>query len=148
MAISLAEARSRFQVRFVGLDETVAHIRALGDAPTAVRQLAKALFTRGSKILQVSQRLVPVDTGALRGSGHVTFPEVDGKSASVKIVYGGAAAPYAYEVHENLQAYHRVGQAKYLETAALAERGGTLKDLATAIREFTAAKRAGRRLAA
>lgn len=34
--------------------------------------MAKALFFTGSKLLRASKKLVPVDTGFLRDSGHVT----------------------------------------------------------------------------
>lgn len=144
---TFAETRGAFSVRFVGLAETAERFRALADSPDAIRQLAGALYRRSSAILAVSQRLVPVDTGALRGTGHVTAPKVDSKSATVEVVYGGPAAPYARIVHEDLNAHHTVGQAKYLETAATAEREGTLKALHDAVKAYLASKKS-RRLAA
>lgn len=58
---------------------------------------------------------VPVDIGALRASGHVLPPEISGDKISVTLGFGGPAAPYALKVHEDLQARHKVGGAKYLE---------------------------------
>lgn len=63
----------------------------------------------------------PVDTGALRGSGRVSGPDIEtsaGGSAdvTVKLEFGNASVDYAFEVHENLEAFHKVGQAKYLES--------------------------------
>jgi len=62
------------------------------------------------------KRRTPVDTGNLRATIHVEgpFTENDG-SVSTAIVAGGPAADYAIHVHEDLDAYHRVGQAKFIE---------------------------------
>lgn len=136
-----------FAIRFERLKETTDRYRALADASDVVRELSQALMRRGFAILAVSQRLVPVDTGALRASGHVVLESITDRSVSVAVVYGGAAAPYALIVHENLQAHHPVGQAKYLEVAATAERQGTLAELAQAVRDFIAAKRSARKAA-
>ena len=64
-----------------------------------------------------SMRRTPVDTTALRGSHHTTLPEIKlGGSISVQIEVGGSAAGYAVIVHEDLDAFHKVGQAKFLES--------------------------------
>lgn len=62
------------------------------------------------------KRRTPVDTGALRSTIHVEGPTTEvGGSISCTIVAGGPAADYAIHVHENLEAYHPVGQAKFIE---------------------------------
>lgn len=143
-----AEQSARFQVRFVGLAETVERWREIANAPEATKILASALYKRALAILAVSRRFVPVDTGALRGSGHVRAPLIDGDSVSVEIAYGGAAAPYAFIVHEDLHKRHNPPtQAKYLETPWLAEKQGTLKALHDAVKEVIARRRAARRAA-
>lgn len=76
---------------------------------------ARALYSEANKIFIDSQAQVPIDTGALRASGIVTKPYVVGTTATVQISYGGAAAPYAVIVHEDLEANHPVGKAKFLE---------------------------------
>lgn len=92
----------------------------------AIPALGAELYREGSNILSASQPLVPVDTGALRGSGYVTEPQRDGNRVSVRVGYGGVASMinpktgvragnYAIFVHENLEAHHNVGMAKYLE---------------------------------
>lgn len=65
-----------------------------------------------------AKRRTPVDTGNLRASIHVDDAKgtKDPGVVSVAIVAGGPAAPYALTVHEDLEAFHRVGQAKYLES--------------------------------
>jgi hypothetical protein len=81
-----------------------------------VRAAAGALYREGERIMTRSkQEFVPVDTGALRASGRTQPPEVTSTSITVVLSFGGASAPYALVVHENLQAHHAVGQAKYLE---------------------------------
>lgn len=73
-------------------------------------------------VMTTSKQLVPVDTGVLRSSGTVTQPRRTEEGVTIEIGYGGAAAPYATFVHEDLDAQHTIGQAKYLEeplTAAI-----------------------------
>lgn len=81
--------------------------------PTRVEQ---ALRAEAEIEMTESKRRVPVDTGVLRASGHVTPPEYSGRTISVGLVFGGGAETYAIIVHEDLDAFHKVGQAKYLES--------------------------------
>ncbi len=62
-----------------------------------------------------AKRLTPVDTGNLRGSIHVEGPHRRGRRIVTAIVAGGPAAPYAVAVHEDLEAQHPTGQAKFIE---------------------------------
>jgi len=55
----------------------------------------------------------PVDHGDLRGSYRVLGPFFEGDIVYATVVCGGPEAPYAYYVHENLEAFHKVGQAKF-----------------------------------
>lgn len=93
-------------------------IKRLGaKAPKAA---ASALFTVANRIMNDSkEHFVPVRTGALKNSGHVSLPEFGFRSVSVELGYGGAAAGYALAVHENLTAKHRIGSAKFLEKPML-----------------------------
>lgn len=71
------------------------------------------------------RRRTPVATGALKGTIHVVPPERTGFAGRVieaYVVAGGVAAPYALIVHEDLEAFHPVGQAKYLESVILESR--------------------------
>ena len=81
----------------------------------APKALARALFQEAEQIMSVSKRLVPVDTGALRASGHVQLPVIRGKKVKVVLGYGGAAAPYAVFVHEKQARHNPPTQWKYLE---------------------------------
>lgn len=84
------------------------------ETPLAVSQ---AVWEEANLIFAKSQRLVPVDTGVLRGSGGVSSPQpMAGGGTYVDIFYGGPAAPYALYVHEIIENYHKAPtQAKYLE---------------------------------
>lgn len=89
------------------------------------KKAGRALRSVGELWMTESKRRVPVMTGALRASGHVTGPMPKGKSIEVILAYGGVAAPYAVIVHENPKAKHKVGQWKYLESVVV-ENGPTL----------------------
>jgi len=78
-----------------------------------------ALFQEAQIEMTESKKRVPVDTGTLRASGHVLKPETKWGRTSVDLVYGGAAEKYAVIVHEDLEANHKVGQAKFLESVLM-----------------------------
>jgi hypothetical protein len=79
-------------------------------------ELGAFLYKEAKKIMGESKKhYVPVDLGNLKNSGHVSPPENDGAGIVVIVGFGGPAASYALEVHEDLQTHHEVGRAKYLE---------------------------------
>lgn len=59
-----------------------------------------ALTEEAEAIMSASKELVPVDSGALIGSGVVGDPEVGIYQVEVEMGYGGAAASYAIVQHE------------------------------------------------
>lgn len=68
------------------------------------------LINLGKTILGRATELCPIETGFLRSSGTLyVFKDY------IKILY---RCPYAVYVHENINATHPFGQAKFLETAA------------------------------
>jgi hypothetical protein len=83
---------------------------------TQPTKIAAALHEEAEELMTEAKRRTPVDTSALRSSGHVQIPQVDQDSVSVTLAFGGPAAPYAVYVHEDLTANHPVGQAKFLES--------------------------------
>lgn len=93
----------------------LSNLIAMFDNAASILQtaVAPALYTKANKIMTEAKKLTPVDTGALRSSGHVEPPVISGQSVEVAL---GFNTPYALYVHENLAAHHPVGQAKYLET--------------------------------
>lgn len=106
---------------FDALDRT---LKGMGSA--GLQALAAALYVRGEAIMADSkEHFVPVDTGALKGSGYVNQPVVSANEAAVELGYGGPGIDYAVVVHENPAAHHPHGQWKYLEAPLMA----ALKDL-------------------
>lgn len=73
------------------------------------------------EVTEVKKR-TPVDKGPLRSSIHQEGPFREGRRVYTKIVAGGPAAPYAIYVHEDLEAFHKVGQAKYIESVIMESR--------------------------
>lgn len=78
--------------------------------------VAQALTEEAEIEMKEAKRRTPVDTGTLRASGRVGKPEFTGTNVSVPMTFGGAASAYALIVHEDLDAWHPVGQAKFLES--------------------------------
>ena len=78
-----------------------------------------ALYNEGLIEMAESMERTPVDTGALKGSHITEHPEYKGQDVSVTIKVGGPAAPYAVVGHEDLEAFHTTGQAKFLESTIM-----------------------------
>lgn len=90
------------------------------------KALAVGMYAAANVVLNdAKDDKVPVDFGTLKGSGYVTLPDPNDRIPIIEIGFGGAAKDYAENVHEDLEAFHEVGQAKYLE-AAMAENFGRL----------------------
>lgn len=120
-------------VTITGLDRFLARLAA---APMVAEiATAGALYRVANRIFAESQREVPVDTGTLRASGHVTLPEQRGAELAVTIGYGGAAQAYAFIVHERLDAFHAPPtKAKYLEDPVNRERDRFREDMGAELR--------------
>jgi allophanate hydrolase subunit 2 len=78
--------------------------------------VGRALRAEAEIEMTEAKRRTPVDTGALRDSGTVEGPDSDGV---VRMYFGGPSAPYAVVVHEDLEAFHDDGQAKFLESVLM-----------------------------
>lgn len=82
------------------------------------RKVKESILQCLDLIFDESQRLVPVDTQALMLSG-TKVVEGQGFTTVGWIEYGGADAPYAWIVHEDLLATHEPPtQARYLSDAS------------------------------
>lgn len=80
-------------------------------------EFARALYQEAVIEEKECKRRTPVDTGALRASVQAVGPERDGTTIRAWISAGteGPAADYALIVHEDLEAFHKVGEAKFIE---------------------------------
>lgn len=108
---------------------------------------AQALYEEGEKSMTAAKRITPWLTGTLRASGYVKPPERTSgsmfgivKTIVVTLGFGGASAPYAVYVHENLRAKHKAPtQAKFLEATMLQRRTGLTARLGRRIQELVRA---------
>lgn len=103
-----------------GLDTVLRNIAQYAKKRAAERQ--KALTKIGLKVLGDAIKLTPVDTSNLRNSGDMRI--VVGK------VFVFFTADYAFYVHEDMEAKHEVGEAKYLTKAVTKNRDFIVKELA------------------
>jgi hypothetical protein len=78
-------------------------------------EFARALYQEAQIELTEIKKRTPVDTGALRASERLEGPNRNGRQISVTVLAGGPSAPYAFFVHEDLEAYHKQGEARYIE---------------------------------
>lgn len=112
------------------------------------KALAAALYVEGQQIITAAKELTPVDEGTLRSSGFGGLPKETGNGGyRVEIGFGGPAGSgnhegdtnsedvgYAVYVHEDLNAHHVVGQAKYLEVPINRAASGMARRIASRIR--------------
>lgn len=103
----------RISLDIAGLDTLNAKLAAIFAQVGAAAE--HALRAEGEIEMTEAKLRTPVLTGALRASGHVEGP----RDGAVRLVFGGPAAPYALYVHENMEALHKTGQAKFLESVIL-----------------------------
>lgn len=97
-------------IKIEGLDEAIASINE--EIGKINGRTTGGLLAGGLIIQRRSQELVPVKYGFLKASAYTRKTPED-----PKVVEVGYSAAYALYVHENLEAHHTVGQAKFLEVA-------------------------------
>ncbi|HEX6880941.1 MAG TPA: HK97 gp10 family phage protein [Terriglobales bacterium] len=101
-------------VRIVGAREAADELTKL--AKKSPRAMERAFYKYGNEEMKEAKRLTPKDEGTLRDSGIVDEPRWEGSNLVMELGFGGAAEEYAAIVHEDLEAFHAEGQAKFLET--------------------------------
>lgn len=79
-------------------------------------ELERALYEEAHVELKEVIIRTPLQYGPLRASEHVEGPFWEGDTAYATIVAGGPAAPYALYVHENEEAFHKIGQDHYISS--------------------------------
>lgn len=99
--------------------------RVLSNLDKEARKIEKltmaGLMEAGLRVQAVAQQRTPVDTGNLKNSAYTR------KQGELGVTVGFSAA-YAIFVHEDVEARHTTGQAKFLESA--------LRDNREAIRQI------------
>lgn len=101
---------------------------------TVPKEVRQFLRKEGEITKADSMKNTPIEYGALRGSHEVIGPESDGRDIEVQVTVGGPSADYAVYVHENLEAHHPVGEAKFLEDAVARRQNGLLQRLADTLK--------------
>src|SRR5689334_11311522 len=102
-----------FKIRFTGVEAMQERLR---QAAVDLRAKSRAAVeAEAERILAEAKNRVPVDTGELRDSGRVEMDDDrPGEPIRARIVFD---AEHAGIVHEDLEADHLTGQAKFLESA-------------------------------
>lgn len=99
--------------KFVGADKALAQLKKL--QVFSPNEFARALSQEAQIEVKACKQVTPVKTGALRASIHLEGPEREGRTIRAWIVAGGPTVDYALIVHEDLDAFHGNGEAKYIE---------------------------------
>ena len=97
-------------------------------------------YVEAEIVMTESKRRTPVKDGHLRRSGHVAPPKQTADGVAIDLTYGDEAVDYAIHVHEDLEALHKVGEAKFLE-GPLREATGRIRDNVVAAMRGALAKR-------
>lgn len=114
-----------------GLDKVVAGIKRLDRA--AAKGFEIGLVRAGLYVQRESQKIVPVDTGALRNSAY-TRKKGSGKKTEVSVGY---TQSYAIYVHERTELRHRAPtRAKYLSSVLVDHRGVIMRIISKTIEEM------------
>lgn len=99
--------------RVTGAREAAGTLMAL--ARKSPRAMERALYKYGNTEMTEAKRLTPVEFGDLRDSGAASQPEWQGEKLSMELSFGDSSIDYALAVHEDLEAHHDNGEAKFLE---------------------------------
>ena len=98
-------------VQMKGVKKVIRNLRRVH--PGTGQKVARGIKRAGLFVQRESQKVVPVDTAALKNSAFTR--NIGGEGFDVDVIVGYTQG-YAVYVHENLDAQHKEGkQAKYLE---------------------------------
>jgi hypothetical protein len=100
-------------------------------------QLAAAIHATdvfAEHVIGDAQEITPVKFGTLQASGTTQPIKVEGESVTKEL---GFNTDYAAAVHENLEAHHDVGQAKFLTTSLQQNAGKLGPFIANAVKGAT-----------
>lgn len=120
------------QIHITGLTEVEANINRL--IRNNWTDAKKGLLKEANIILNQSIRQTPCEFGDLRRSGTVEETKDTKREYEVTI---GFNESYAAAVHENLNAHHDIGNAKYLEDPLMARVDDIPKNIAKRIKRGT-----------
>lgn len=117
------------QIHITGLEQVEANINRL--VRNNWNDAKKGLLEEANIVLNQSIRQTPREFGDLRRSGTVEETKDTKHEYEVTI---GFNESYAAAIHENLNAHHDIGKAKYLEDPLMARVDDITKNIAKRIR--------------
>jgi hypothetical protein len=97
-----------------GADRLLRNLRYL--ATRLPNEVARAGYEEMEIEMSEMKARTPVDTGALRSTGFVNPPEVNGRQIEIVLGFGGPAIGYAIVQHENEDYFHKVGQDHFVSS--------------------------------
>jgi len=127
------------KVTFTGISKVIGNMKQLEKGIPL--QAAAALYQEALIVQKTSMKRTPVDVrpggqggGTLRDSHETSAPYWKGEFLIVDIEVGGPAEKYAIVQHEDMTFKHKVGQAKFLESAVHDAEAGMLARIAKRIK--------------
>lgn len=90
--------------------------RVLNISRSSPKRFADGLYEEAKIEAKESERKTPVLSGALAATVRAEEPVLKGRSISCAIAAGDDEVDYAVHVHEDLDAYHDNGEAKFIES--------------------------------
>lgn len=125
-----------------GLDRLAAKLSVYAEDMNHAVSRGMAEFA--GEIEAESVKLTPIDTGELRSRSYIHGPLYDQNNQQYSMIVGyerniPAENLYAVSVHERVEIRHKVGQAKFLETALKTKMPEYLPFIKRVIKESTRA---------
>jgi bacteriophage HK97-gp10 putative tail-component len=99
--------------KYIGADAMMAKLAKL--QKFAPDEFARALKEETKPEVNECKKETPVEEGDLRDGIHMEGPFREGRRIYTQIVTDPKQDDYALKVHEDLEAFHTVGGAKYIE---------------------------------
>lgn len=115
-------------IRLSGVSASLSSLKRIQEK--LPNEISRALFAEANIEMTEAKRRTPVWNpanklppghvpGTLRASGMVHPPVWEMGRLTVELTFGGGASEYALYVHEDLDAFHATGQAKFLESTIM-----------------------------
>lgn len=87
---------------------------------------ASTIYAFATRVMRESVKRTPTSTGELKDSAYVTMPSTTSTRLSIELGYG---SEHAVQVHEDTEASHDDGEAKFLQKALDGARSGAVPQL-------------------
>ena len=105
-------------------------VREINQEVANIKNRTRAGVEEAANLIKTrAQELTPIDTGALKKGAYIKMIDTEsGPAAEIGFApIGSKPAKYAVYVHEIMENYHPIGQAKFLEIAVKWSAGDVLE---------------------